>query len=232
MGQGKADGSLTERVAHALNEYLLECSFVIDLHEFEMDTSPMAVYLPSEDAALDRQIQRSINAFSPTTVWALDMSSFEEAKYSGSLLASLISHGIPGFAIENSRAIILSPGRLQKIAHGLIEVCKVVGIIEGVPSQSPAPAFIRNVTFSDQGGLWTPTSPLMSRVQVNNKIGELTALDLITHTDVLAPTNGVLIQCKSADLVATGTSLFTVGVESREVSTKLQSAILLENSER
>jgi predicted deacylase len=218
IGKGKADGSLTERIAHTLYAYLSNCSFVIDLHEFEMDTLAMAIFIPSGDAALDRKIQRGIAAFSPTTIWAMDLSSSEEVKYSGSLLASLIRSGVPGFAIENSRALSLLPGALQKIADGLIEVCKVVGIIDGEPNQSPAPTFMRRVAFSDHAGIWRPTAQLMSQVQVNEKIGELTALDLFKSTNVLAPANGVLIQLRSPDLVATGTSLFAVGIETLEVS--------------
>lgn len=54
----------------------------------------------------------------------------------------------------------------------------------------------------------------MSQVQVNENIGELTALDLFKSTDVLAPANGVLIQLRGPQiLVLQGTSLFAVGIE-------------------
>lgn len=225
VAQGKADGNLTERVAHALYEYLSDCSFVVDLHEFEMDTLPMAIYIPGGDATLDLRILQGINAFHPTTVWAPDVSSAAEMKYSGSLLASLVERGVPGFAIETSRAVVLSPEWLHKIANRLVEVCKVMGVVEGTASQSSATAFARNVKFSDRAGIWMPTASLMSRAQADEKVGELTGLDLVSHVDVWAPASGVLMQCRSMDMVATGTSLFSVGIESHKVSTKLRLAL-------
>lgn len=127
----------------------------------------------------------------------------------------------PSLAKTLLAAVGPPPGALQKIADGLIEVCKVVGIIDGEPNQSPAPTFMRKVAFSDHAGIWRPTAQLMSQVRVNEKIGELTALDLFKSTNVLAPVNGVLIQLRSSDLVATGTSLFAVGIETLEVSYNL-----------
>lgn len=222
VGRGRSDGNLTERVAHALYEHLSEYSFIIDLHEFEMDTLPMAIYIPSGDVALDLQIRQSINAFSPATVWAMDIPSSEEMKYSRSLLASLIARGVPGFAIESARESLLLPGKLREIAEGLIEVCKVLRLIEGLSRQPAASAYARTVKSSDQAGIWTPITSLMSRVRADEKVGELISLDLISHSDVVAPADGVLIQRRGTDLVATGTNLFTVGVERVEVSMKFR----------
>jgi predicted deacylase len=38
-GRGKPDGTLTERVAYKLCEFLSTCSFVIDIHELDMESN-------------------------------------------------------------------------------------------------------------------------------------------------------------------------------------------------
>lgn len=225
IGQGKPDGVLTERLAYRLCEYLLQCSFIVDIHEFVMDTPTMAIYIPSDKMDVDRQNLRGISAFSPSTVWALEVTTPEEAKYSGALLSVLISHGIPGFAIETSRASALSKGDIQKVVEGLLEVAKLMHVIDGEARMSSPSVFSRNVTYSNQAGIWIPKANLMSQVRAKDKVGGLTSLNLNEQLEVFPPVEGVLIQIRSSDLVDTGTALFTIGVSQAEVSNKFRSVI-------
>jgi hypothetical protein len=62
----------------------------------------------------------------------------------------------------------------------------------------------------------------MENVGTSDKIGELTSINLSEQINVQAQTGGTLIQLKCRDLVDTGSSLFTLGVESAEMIAKLR----------
>ncbi len=222
-GQGKIDGVLTERLAYKLIEFLSECSFAIDLHEFEMSTPTMAIYIPSEKDEVDKQILNAIAAFKPSTVWAMNLSTSDEAKYSGSLLSILIRREIPCFAIETSVLASLTSEIIQNATNGLLEVSKYLGIIEGVPRKIIPSAYTRNVRYSDHAGIWIPKSSLMTEVKAGDTIGELVMLDLTNSINVCALVDGTLIQLRANALVDTGKSLFTVGVIDSEVIKKFSS---------
>lgn len=227
VGQGKSNGVFTERLAYTLCEFLSECTFFVDLHEFVMSTPTLAIYIPSSQREVDQLILQGIAAFSPSLVWAMNLAVPEEIKYSGSLLAALINHGTPGFAVETSRLVELSPETINQIVEGLIEITKLIGVTEGQPRISTPPAFVRKVMHSDQAGIWTPKATLLSLIQESEIIGGITSLDLIKDIPVFSHAEGTLIQLASSDLVDTGTSLFTIGVEDPNVTIKIQSIAVI-----
>jgi predicted deacylase len=222
-GQGKPDGVFSERLAYKLVEFLSGCSFVIDIHEFEMNTPTMSIYIPSDKDDVDKQILNTIAVFKPSSIWAMNLSTTEEAKYSESLLSVLINRGIPGFAIETTVLASLTLGTIEKVVDGLMEVSKYLGIIDGVSPKKMIPiAYTRNVKYSDFAGIWIPTNSLMAEVKVGDKIGELVMLDLINKIDVCAIADGTLIQLRANALVDTGINLFTIGVKDLAVIEKLK----------
>jgi predicted deacylase len=225
MGRGKVDGVLTERLAYKLCEFLLGSSFVIDIHEFEMKTPTMAIYIPSTSQETNTQILRGICAFNPSTVWAMNLENPDEVKYTGSILAVLIGQGIPGFAVETSRITELKSTEIQKAVKGLVEVAKVLGILEGESKFSSPRAYIRNINYSDRGGIWQPKAKLLSQVKEGDKIGEIISINLNEKIDVIAKIGGTLIQLRTSDLVNTGTSLFTIGVKDKSVSKKIANMV-------
>lgn len=223
-GQGKPDGTLTERLAHTLREFLSGCSFIIDLHEFVMATPTLVVYVPSAHYETDQLILRGIAAFSPSSVWA------QETKYAGGLLSTLVEDGIPGFGVETSRLVELSQGVIDQVTEGLFEVAKLMGIIEGQYRISSPPAFIRKPMYSDLAGIWIPRAALLNQIKEGKfhqikegeTIGEITSLDLIEDVPILSHREGTLIQLASNELVNTGTSIFIIGVNDTDLTAKFQ----------
>jgi len=224
VGRGDARGTLTERTAAALFEFLSGCGFVIDLHEFLMDTPPMAIYSPARDPDVDQRIIEGISAFGPTVVWSMNHASEGEAKYASTLVAALASAGTPGFVVETSRPCALSADDARAVVRGLVGVARLAGVIEGEPTFRAAPAYARAVRYADGAGVWRPESSLMSEVKAGEKVGELTRHDLVGREEILSQADGTLIQMRSADVVDTGASLFTVGVADARLSSRLDSA--------
>lgn len=222
-GRGKGQGNLTERLASLLCEFLSQCSFFIDLHEFSMTVPTQAIYIPSNQNEVDQRIVQAIATFSPSFVWAMKLTLSEEAKYSGSLLATLINEGIPAFAVETSRLAELSLQTIQEVVEGLIEVMKLEGAIAGPHRSSQPLAFVRQEVYSSHAGIWVPKATLLSQIQAGEVIGEITSLDLLEDIPVYAHTEGTLIQVASADFVDTGTTLFALGSKDPDFALKLQS---------
>ncbi len=223
LGAGDPEGTLTERIAHVLFEFLLEFSFVVDIHEFVMETPSLAIYIPTQQVEIDRKIRAGIAAFAPSTVWAMNLTSFEELKYGSSILSSLIQRGIPGFAIETSQRAELSSSDIEKVANDLVEVAKSCGVIGGKSRFVVPPAFTRNVIYSPYSGIWCPKVSLFTDLNTGDIIGSVTSLDLIDEKIILASKTGTLVQLQRQAVVDTGTSLFTIGVRDREIDAKFES---------
>ncbi len=216
-GQGRSDGTLTERLAHTLRDYLSNYAFIVDLHEFIMATPPLVVYVPCSQPEIDRHILPAIAAFRPACVW------MEEPRYSGGVVSTLIKDGIPGFGVETSRLAELSWATIHEVADGLIEVAKLVGVLEGQPRTSAPPAFILKIIHSDHAGLWIPRATLFHQVKPGESIGDITPLSLIEDIPILSQTEGTLMQLASKALVDTGTDLFAIGVNDPELTMKMRS---------
>lgn len=152
-GEGKPEGTFTERLAHTLFEFLQDSSLVIDLHEFVMNTPTMVVYVPGEHPETDQAIFENIAAFGPTFVWALERPKPEEARSPGSLVGALIRSGVPGFGVETSSTVTLPDEVLDHVAEGLYRVAQNLGIVEGKPDASPVMAYTRKAITADTAGL-------------------------------------------------------------------------------
>lgn len=225
LGRGKPDGTLTERLAHALVSVLADCSFVIDLHEFCMCTPTLAIYIPAVHEETDHHILRGIAAFKPSFIWRLNLAMAPEQKYIGSLLAVLIQQGVPGFAIETSRLVELAPQHISETVDRLLEVSRFLGILPGTYAFSRPHAYIRHVMYSNDSGVWMPNAKLLAPTQQGATLGAITTMDLTSASPVMAHCNGMLIQYASTSMVQTGQSLFAIGQEDEQVTQKLRSVL-------
>lgn len=211
-GTGKQDGVLTERLAYKIVEYLSgHCSHVIDLHEFEMNTPPMAIYIPAQDELVDKQILRMIRVFNPVTVWSMNLAAPDELQYKGSLLSVLITKGIPGFAVETSRLCLVTQEEIERVVQGIVDICKLTGIIAGEYKYFRPTPYKRHVKYSDYAGLWLPQKETLCRIKQGEKVGKIIGLDLVSEYDVHAWIDGTLIQIRKPALVQTGMNLYTIG---------------------
>jgi predicted deacylase len=224
---GRADGYLTERIAHHLYHYLLECDFFVDVHEFKMRTPPLALYLPGSQEEVDTRILQGIVAFDPSVVW------IGEAAHSQSVLAALTKDGVPGFAVETTHLAQLEPETIDKVAKGLIKVIDLVNAKEGLRNVSTsAGAFYRTITHSDHAGFWTPDAKvgLLGEIKKGDTIGTVSKTSLVEDIPVLAEDEGILMQLTEFRLVDTGTPLFSTGVRDSTITARLQDVASMFNS--
>lgn len=224
-GKGKPEGTLTERLAHALFEFLLDCTLVVDLHEFSMNTPTMAIYIPSKHPNVEQTVFKGIAAFQPAFVWAMDLSRPEEVQYSGSLVAALARSGVASFGIETANAAVLSDEVISQVAEGLYRIAQGLSIIEGEPDVSPTVAYNREVVTANAAGLWEPTRSILDEVDETDTIGRLVSLCLTSEEEVASAHAGIILQLAGRQLVDTGTNLFAVGTVNQRVTEVLRSVV-------
>lgn len=223
-GHGAPEASLTKRVAHALSGVLSDSNFIVDLHEFEMETPTMAIFVPSGEPTLDKMVLSHIAAFGPETVWAMDVARPEEATYRGSLLSAALAAGVPGFAIETSHAWIVSDSAIDAVADGLVRVAQQLGIVESRPQLSQPVAYRRREVTAEKAGLWLPATRPLQHVDAGSLVGRIVGLDLVSSTDLAAPANGVLLQLARRSVVGTGSSVFALGTVDEATTAALREA--------
>lgn len=224
-GKGKSNGTLTERLAHTLFEFLADSTLVVDLHEFGMSTPTMAIYIPTEYPETQRTILQGIAAFEPAFVWAMDLSKLEEVQYSGSLVAALVRSGVASFGVETSSAAVLSDELIHHAVEGLYRIMQDLGICGGKPEVSPIRAYSRKAITANAAGLWEPIKSVFDHVETTDTIGRIIALDLISERDVTATRTGTILQMARRQLVDTGTNLFAIGTVNPEFTEALSSAL-------
>ena len=200
-GIGNRDGTLTERLAHSLFDYLSDCSFVIDVHELDMNTLTMAIFIESKIRDIEQINLEAISAFKPAIVWAISNTTSGNSKYSTALLTSLLNNGIPGFAFETLSIHKLTRKDITEIVRGLIEVAKLLGIVPGKPRITFPPVYNRHINYANKSGIWIPKLKLMEKVKKNEKVGDLISLNFITHDEIFISESGTLIQLREQDII-------------------------------
>lgn len=211
VGAGLSGGVLTERLAATVFAQVNASSLVVDLHEFEMQTPPMAIFIPSGDEDRDLSAVRGIAAFGPRLVWVMNVGNPGEMKYGQSLIASLISGGVPSFAVE--AWVGDGPDELANVFRGLWNVAQHLGMVEGKPvNNGQTLAVHRRTVTAETAGVWRPEVELLTDVDAGEVIGKLTSIDFQEEEiPYFAGWKGLLLQRMPPGLVHTGTGIYSIG---------------------
>lgn len=212
-GRGRQDGTFTDRVGACLFDFLSQCDLVVNIHEFEMHTPVTAVFMNAGDTGTKAKTLAAIKAFAPDILWVINPAQNSDIQYQATLDTALAQAGTANFPIETTQLAFLSKDEIDKAALGLFHVATHLGICKSfLELQSyVAPAFFRQEVTASEAGLWEPNCELMQTVEAGEQIGTLRTLTDFQQTPIDSPSEGVLVQCRHRHLVATGTSLFSLG---------------------
>ncbi len=223
VGRGNKDGSFTERTAAVLFEFLSQLDLVVNIHGFEMRSPVTAIFVNAESREIAKKNLAAISAFSPEMIWVIDASVGEDAKCLTTLDTALAEVGVVNLPIETSQLEFLSDAEINRAAQGILNVIAFLGIIDPLPASNfPTPAFIKHEFTAPNAGLWEPDVSLMQPIEAGMKIGTLTVLPDFEERTIYAPSSGVLIQYRLRQLVATGTSLFSIGDSAEQLITQIK----------
>ena len=218
QGQGDHHGKLAARLAAILFETLKTSDFVIDLHEYDLITPAMALYIPGGSHEVNRTALEGIACFQPEFVWSVK-------EDHSSLIAALAGAGVPGFGVETTQADLLSPADLQAVVQALLRVIDYLGILEGKMGEiKPVKAFLREAVRSDQSGIWEPLMEPLVELTKGQVVGKFSPLPLLEEQTITSPGDGVLLQVAWSKLVFTGTELFALGKLDKELTIELEEA--------
>ncbi len=219
-GRGRDTGTFTDRVASILfDELSHNCDFVINIHEFEMQTPNTAVFMNAGSEKIKAKTLQGIRAFEPEIIWVIEKSQGGDAQYLTTLDTALALADVPNFPIETAQLSLLTNENIEKAALGLVNVAEHLGIIslgqEKSSTWKPRPFIRQEVTAgARESGLWEPTKPFSlaeTTILTDEVIGTIKRFPDFSIEEVHSPSSGTLVQCRKHQLVSTGTSLFSIG---------------------
>ncbi len=216
---GKPDGTVTERIAHALTTHVIKpADYVIDIHSGDgnesLRPSYSAYYAEAGGEQVINESKRIAVAFGLETIvqFAGDYDSVDDAIYTS---AQAVTLGIPAMDVESGELGIIDNTFIDPITKGALNVLKELGMIEGEPDLPENPLFIadRARIYSEHTGIWYADS----LVQTGDYVTEGTRLGHITDyhgnelQTVYAPGSGVLLILFGTPPVNEGDNIVVVG---------------------
>jgi predicted deacylase len=212
---GRAEGSVTERTAHALAELIRTADYYIDLHTggTTMCVWPLAGYmLHADPAVLDKQRQMA-RAFNLPMVWGTDPS------LEGRSLSVARDAGIPAIYAEYFGGGQYSPAAVEAYVAGCRNVLRMLGMRESLePLNASGPGWIVEDPRAGSGhmqrcypapraGIFVAAVPLGQVVQRGAALGELLDPPSGETTTIVTETGGIVVVLRRFPQVCSGDSL-------------------------
>ena len=198
---GKADGTVTERIAFTLSEEIMPLSdYLIDIHSGDgnesLRPSYSAYYAEAGGTEVVGQSRRLAVAFGLETIvqFAGSYSSLDDAIYTS---AQSVTRGIPSIDVESGELGVIDDVFIDPITDGALSVLRELGMVAGEPIVPANPLFIsdRARVYSEYEGIWHKNI----LVQTGDYVTEGTELGVITDyfgkelQTVVAPASGILL---------------------------------------
>ena len=227
---GKADGTVTERIAFTLSEEIMPLSdYLIDIHSGDgnesLRPSYSAYYAEAGGTAVVGESRRLAVAFGLETIvqFAGSYSSLDDAIYTS---AQSVTRGIPSIDVESGELGVIDDVFIDPITDGALSVLRELGMVAGEPIVPANPLFIsdRARVYSEYEGIWHKNM----LVQTGDYVTEGTELGVITDyfgkelQTVVAPASGILLILFGTPPVNVDDNIAVIG--------KVQSSISSPNS--
>lgn len=177
---GRADGSITERIAHALSELIRSADFYIDLHTggTGLDVLPLAGYGMHPDEAILAQQRRMARAFNLPIVWGT------HGGLNGRSLSVARDARVPAIYAEYRGAATCRPEGVTAYVAGCLNVLACLGMIDRpqppsaiehvVEDRRPNSGHMQICNLAPMTGFFEPAVQLGGRIEVGQPIGRVT----------------------------------------------------------
>ncbi len=213
---GRADGSITERIAHAVSELIRRHDVLIDLHTGGQayELLPLVGYLLHSDPAILAQQRTLAQAFNLPIVWGTP------AHYEGRTLSVARDAGIPALYAEHGGPGPLRSAAIADYVQGCLNVMAALDMLD-----QPAPTPRRRIVVEQTGataghlqvqhpapcaGFFTAQVQLGARVTPGQLLGTITD-ELGDHVEPLyAQQPGLVLCLRVGCRVEQGDGLVTV----------------------
>lgn len=214
---GKADGTITERIAYVLTEKLIRrCDFFIDVHSGDNNESllPYVVYYESEQAPREI-IETSRRMALASNIDFVKIArgratNFEAATYTTNTALLL---GKATIAIESGELGAPQEDDIARSEKGLLNILRELKMIPGPVVALKSRTFvIRDQTVrSTANGIFYSSVKRNQTVKANDLVGYVTDYFGNRLQEVRAPFAGVIMYYTATPPVAVGEPLFNIG---------------------
>ncbi|QNE38769.1 hypothetical protein F1C16_03965 [Hymenobacter sp. NBH84] len=213
---GKADGTITERIAWTLgNDIMARCNYVLDVHAGEAndDLRPYAGYYNYFDTpALSEQGRQMAVALGFPYVIQFGNEPTLTGQPATYCSREAVKRGIPAADIECGRFGMAEAENVALIKQALHNLLVHLHIAEGTPSTNQ-PYLIKQRTSieSEHTGFFYPQVKAGEFIARGRKLGYITDLFGNPVGDVVSPVKGVVLYMSSTPPISKGQELFSVG---------------------
>jgi hypothetical protein len=194
---GKADGTISERIADVITREVIErAQYLIDLHCGDANESlrPYLYWTINATPALVGQIRQLALAFGMDHI-ILDSGRPKDPAASIYLENTAITRGKPAMTIESGAMGQSDEESIQRIERGVAGVLKHLKMRTFGPDPIPAPVYLGRslVLTSSHTGLWYPAVERGHTVAEGALIGRITDFTGQTIEEVRAPFSGEML---------------------------------------
>ena len=214
---GRADGSVTERLAHDLSELIRTANFYIDLHTggTRLRVLPLVGYTLHTDPAVLAAQRRMARAFGLPVVWGTD------PNLEGRSLSVARDAKVPAIYAEYHGGGGCDPAGVEEYVSGCLRVLADVGVIADAPDSSAVPQRVVEDPRPGSGhmqvnhparveGFFEPTVILGQRVREGDVLGTITDV-LGQRVEVIrAADAGVVLVLQTFARIDAGTSVAVI----------------------
>ena len=214
---GRADGSVTERIAHELSELIRAADYYIDLHTggTRLRVLPLVGYTIHPDAAVLAAQRRMARAFGLPVVWGTD------PNLEGRSLSVARDAKVPAIYAEYHGGGGCYPSGVELYAGGCLRVMAEVGVVADAPPAPRVPQRVVEDARPGSGhmqvnhpspceGFFEPLVTLGMRVQAGGPLGKVTDLLGRRVEMVRAAYAGLVIVLHTFARVDAGTSVAVI----------------------
>lgn len=212
---GKADGSLTEQIAHAVYTHLKQhADYLIDFHTAMTADVRWALYAnaPGDVGAKAEGIARAFG-FNSTLPAPLDI-------LGGSAMMTAAKDGIPGFIVEaGGKGPAFDRATVEEGCERLSNVLRHLDMLAGPVTDYGPLTYFSNFAWvmSTRGGFFQRSVRCGERLEPGTELGQY--YDLYGNPDGVAksPHAGVVLAIHPGPMMSNGETLVHIGLDPREV---------------
>lgn len=210
---GKADGTVTERIAYVLTEqFVRRADLLVDLHSggVAYDIPTLIGYL-HDDGELGRRSRAAAEAFGAPVLWGHPL-----PIPPGRSISVATEYGVPWLYTEAPGGGYARPDDVACFRRGILNVMRHLGMISGAPETPAHPTRLVGdgnldvVTLAPVGGYFRAQVELLERVNQGDVLGTIVDFFGESVASITAQMDGVVIMKRRVHRVQAGEGLLQV----------------------
>jgi predicted deacylase len=210
---GRADGSVTERIAHAVSALILSADYFIDLHTggIRLRVLPLTGYVLHPDPGVLEKQRSMARAFNLPVVWGT------EPGLHGRTLSVARDAEVPAIYAEYFGGVPLNPDGVTAYVEGCLNVLGCLEMIDRDPPPSriahvvedprPNSGHMQICNLSPRDGFFEPAVALGDRVKVGDLLGCVSDPLGADPVEVRTQQEGLVLVLRAVSSVIKGDSL-------------------------